>query len=678
MSWDDRLDRFAVLVVLTAMAISRPLLDLLGENAEFFLARRAPRGDIITVGLLLGIGLPLLIGLVALPGRKLGSVLFPIVAVVLAAVLVRLFLGLAPLPDWLASLGGIAGGIALVRALGRSPAARSGARYLLPAPLLFTILFLFFTPTASLLAGEGDLGEAGAADRAAPLVLVVFDELPAASLMDSSGDVYRDRYPNFGRLADDGVWFPNAVTVEQQTEHSVPAILTGVRPDADLAPFAGQYPHNIFTALSESHDLAVYETLTHLCPATFCNSTETATPYRERAEVLITDIAIVAGHNLLPHAISDKLPPINRGWGYFAQDVEDFDPITEFNEVFDQDPRLPLNQAVSRIGEGFDGRPPFLFVHALVPHHPWQLLPTGQRYPDALDRTPGTTKTGWNSESWLIDQGMQRHLLNVAYADHALGEILDALDDAGLYDSAMIVVVADHGIAIREDVEQQRTLTSDTVGEIAAVPILVKAPGTTGGIVDRRRALTIDIVPTIADVMGVDLSWQPEGESLLGPDPARTESSTHTPAGSVDYGVDGSEVLEVARRLAQDFPEPDLFAIRPPGAPDLAGQEVDLTALEDSGLQFQLQHPDRYKDVDPSSDVIPVWVAGRIRGEADGTEIFAVVVNGTVAGMSRAYRDGDLVFVQAMIPPGSFRPGDNDVDVALWADSRLLSVKTNS
>jgi hypothetical protein len=384
-NWDDRLDRFAVLVVLTAMAISRPLLDLLGENAEFFLARRAPSSDIVMVGLVLGIGLPLLIGLVALPGGILGRVLFPIVAIALAALLVRLFLALTQLPDWIATLGGIAGGFALVRALTRVPGARPVARYLLPAPLLFTTLFLFFTPTASLLAGQGSLGEGAKVDRPAPLVWIVFDEFPAASLMDSNGEVYRDRYPNFGRLADVGVWFPNAVTVEQQTEHSVPAILTGVRPDDDLAPFAGQYPNNIFTALSESHDVAVYETVTRLCPVVLCNNTVTA-PVKVRAGLLAADVAIVAGHTLLPHALSEDLPPINQGWGHFGREIEDFDPTTEFLEAFDQDPRLPLNEVVGRIGQGFDGRPPFLFVHAPVPHHPWELLPTGSGI-----RTPSTT-----------------------------------------------------------------------------------------------------------------------------------------------------------------------------------------------------------------------------------------------------------------------------------------------
>lgn len=674
MSFDKRLDRFAVLVVLAAMAVSRPLLDLLGENAEFFLARRSPTTDIVVVGLILGLAVPLVVGLLTLLGGRIGRWVFVTVAVVLSSVLLRLFLALTPAPDWLVTISATVGGVATVWALSRFPNARQVARFLLPVPLLFTVLFFVSTPTAALLSGGGTLGEAGQAERPAPLVWIVFDEMPAASLMDATGEVHAERYPNFGRLAQDGVWFSNAVTVEQQTEHSVPAILTGVKPDQSLSPFAGQYPDNIFTALAESHDLAVYETLTHLCPVSLCNDGEVSAPAEIRAELLATDISIVAGHTLLPDFLSNDLPAINQGWGYFGEEVTDFDPIAEFWEAFDLDPRRPLEQVAARIDEGFDGRPPFLFAHALVPHHPWQLLPTGQRYPLTGQRTPGTTSTGWADNPWLIDQGLQRHLLNVGYADYALGKILAALDQRGLYEDAMIVVVADHGIAIRENVEHQRHLTSDTVGEIAAVPILIKAPGVEGGRVDHRRALTIDIVPTVADVMDVELAWEPEGRSLFERDPARTTSITDSPEGAVSYGTDGSEVLAVAERLAEIFPDPNLFALRPPGSPSLIGDEVDTSALSDSGLSFSLTHSEVYEMVEPSEDAVPVWVLGRLIGTVDEGEIFAVVVNGKVAALTESYLEKRLVYVQAIVPPDALRAGPNDIEVVRLNGNELEAV----
>jgi arylsulfatase A-like enzyme len=270
---------------------------------------------------------------------------------------------------------------------------------------------------------------------------------------------------------------------------------------------------------------------------------------------------------------------------------------------------------------------------------------------------------------------MQRHLLNVGYADHALGMILDELDAAGLFDEAMIVVVSDHGISIREDVENQRGLDEDSIGEIAAVPMLVKVPGVVGGKIDDRRALTIDIVPTVADIMGVDLPWDPEGTSLLGPDPARESTSTKTKADPVTYGADGAEVLAVAARLDGDFPSADVFDILPAGAPDLLGDEFDQESLERSPLVFQRRHADDFRDVVRSEDDIAVSVAWRVRGDAAGDEIVAVAVNGKVAAVSRAFTKDDLLYVQAMIPPDALRDGDNDIGLAVWSGGELLSVE---
>ena len=68
---------------------------------------------------------------------------------------------------------------------------------------------------------------------------------------------------------------------------------------------------------------------------------------------------------------------------------------------------------------------------------------------------------------------MQRHLLQVGYADHIVGEVIGGLEDAAIYEDSLVVVVADHGISIKPGVSHQRKITDDTVGEIAAIPLFV-------------------------------------------------------------------------------------------------------------------------------------------------------------------------------------------------------------
>ncbi|HEY6635349.1 MAG TPA: hypothetical protein VI141_07015, partial [Acidimicrobiia bacterium] len=236
---DTRFDRFAALVVLTVFGLTWPILDLLGRNAEFFLARRSPKGEIVVLALAALVVVPVLVGLLgSLPGkwgRWLGLGLIGILGTSLA----HLYLSRSTMSWWLSVILSVVLGVALVWAFTRVAPIRQGARYLLAAPVVVLAVFLFTMPVGDVLREpDSALGNPVAVEDPVPVVMVVFDEFPLASIIDGDGDLRSDLYPNFARLAADGTWFRNAVTVEQQTEHSIPAMLTGSVPDPDLIPVA--------------------------------------------------------------------------------------------------------------------------------------------------------------------------------------------------------------------------------------------------------------------------------------------------------------------------------------------------------------------------------------------------------------------------------------------------------
>jgi hypothetical protein len=388
---------------------------------------------------------------------------------------------------------------------------------------------------------------------------------------------------------------------------------------------------------------------------------------------VLNDLGVVAGHVLLPAPFIDDLPPIDRSWGSFGVDTTDFDVVREFRAIFEADPRKHIWDFVERIDDDTGGRTGLYFLHALVPHHPWQFLPDGSRYPLNTERSPGSDSPGWGEDEFLVAQAMQRHLLQVGYVDHALGEILAALDDAGIYEDALIIMTADHGISVKPGVDHQRQIEDDTVGEIAEIPLLVKAPGREGGVIDDRRALTIDIMPTIADVLGTDLPWPADGVSLFGPDPGRTETTTTGPRSQITFGVDGTEKLAVAERLEGLFPGGDPFALLPDGAPDMRGQSVDAGRAE-APFRATLDGSSAYDDVDLTSGVIPVRTTGKLLGDVQGDEFIGVAVNGTIGAVTRSYvEDGKPAF-QAMVPPDLFRSGSNDVELFLIDGEDLFEI----
>jgi hypothetical protein len=666
-----RLDRFAAITVLVAFGITWPVLEILANNAEFFLARNSSQLEIVLVATGLAVVLPALVGLLGtLPGR-LGVVIGTALVGLGVAALAHLLLARSSLPWWLALVGAAAAGVGGAIGFERSATARRVGRYLLPAPLLLLAFFAVATPSGEILLDRGaGVGTPIAVANPVPVVMLVLDEFPVASIMDPDGNLREELYPGFARLASDGVWFRNAVTVEQQTEHSVPAMLTGSVPDQALSPFAGHYPNSLFTALSGTYDLAVNETITQLCPRRLCEKTTVA------AAPVTDDILVVAGHVLLPDPLTRSLPPIDGTWGNFDAIPEDFDVVDEFQRNLQTDRRGPMDDWVARIAEGADAPPPFYFLHALVPHHPWEFLPDGRKYPLVISRNPASSAGGWIDDDFLVAQGMQRHLLQVGYADHLVGRMIAALEAAGIYEEAMVVVVADHGIAIKPGVTHQRTITETSIGEIAAVPLFVKAPGEAAGVIDDRRALTIDIVPTIADVLGADLPWETEGASLFGPAPDRTETTTVGPKGAVTFGVDGEEKLGTAARVEDWFPGGDPWALRPEGSPDLIGQTLDVSSLDAATITARLRSPELYEGVDASGDGIPVRLAGRLEGAPDDPVVLAVTINGTVGAITRSYRLEDEVWFMAMVPPELYVEGDNTVELAqVMPDGEMVRVE---
>lgn len=670
-----RFERFSALAVLTTFGLTWPVLQLLGQNAEFFLARRSPKLEIVALALAATLVIPAVFGLIgSVPGR-FGAWLAAGGIAITAASLARLYLSRLPMPVAANLVLALGLGIVVTWAFFRYSGARQVVRYLLPAPLALVAIFLLAMPVGAVIREpDSAVGNPVSVDEPLPVMMVVFDEFPVASIIDPEGDLREDRFPNFARLASDGVWYRNAMTVQQQTEHSVPAMLTGTVPGLSRTPVTGQYPFNLFTALRTSHDLHVREAITQLCPRQLCEGLTGS------SASLVRDVGVVAGHVLLPEPASRDLPPIDEGWGDFRVVAGDFDARSEFNELLDEGVRRPIDDTLAGIDEGVEARPPLYYLHTLIPHHPWQFLPDGRSYPYVVGSNPASEAGGWIDDEFLVAQSMQRHLLQVGYADHVLGELIDALEREGTYDDALVIVVADHGISIKPGVDHQRTITETTVGEIAAIPLFVKYPGSHGGgVIDDRRALTIDILPTIADVLGADLPGDVEGSSLLDPAPDRRETTTHGPEGSVTYDTDGDEKLEVAQRIEEWFPGGDPWALRPGTSPDLVGRRLDVESLRESDIKGRVREPEIYEDVDTTGSVIPVRVGAVLGGTADGDELVAVAVNGEIAAMTRSYVFEGEAGVLAMVRPEHFVDGANRVDfLEVTADGDLRLIASSS
>jgi hypothetical protein len=106
----------------------------------------------------------------------------------------------------------------------------------------------------------------------------------------------------------------------------------------------------------------------------------------------------------------------------------------------------------------------------------------------------------------------------VEYLDSLIGEFLDRLEELDLFDRSLIIVTADHGITVRPK-HSRRFLSpgADSDSDIAAVPMLIKLPRQSSPVRDPRRVSTLDLLPTIASLLGAEQLWPTEGSPLYEP-----------------------------------------------------------------------------------------------------------------------------------------------------------------
>ena len=109
--------------------------------------------------------------------------------------------------------------------------------------------------------------------------------------------------------------------------------------------------------------------------------------------------------------------------------------------------------------------------------------------------------------------GAQPYDGEIAYADSAVGKLLDEIRKHGLYDETLIAVMADHGESLGAHGENTHGIF--LYDETLHVPLLFKLPAShaAGKRIDARVRL-VDVAPTILQEAGLPVPNEMQGESL--------------------------------------------------------------------------------------------------------------------------------------------------------------------
>jgi hypothetical protein len=642
---------------LASFAFARPVLDAFGRSPDTFVAREADSTTVALFGLVVALGPPVVLAMVGLAGRPLGATVrrwLHLALVVVVGGLAVWQLGQSatgyPPESQKLMIAGVVGGLVLGALRALSTSATTFLRFAAVASVMFLLQFLFLSPSSAMVLGGGpQLDDEVAAEVAASLgddppnvAMMVFDALPTTSLLDGTGHVDAATFPNFARLAATSDWYRNNTSVAAFTSQAVPTILTGrLHPAGERKGVPGNDDRNLFTLLGGSYEMHVREAITRMCPDDVC-----------------------------PRDTSPGLAPL------LGDAVDLWTGAVGENTEFDLPGALGENR-YDHAADWIDGqdlsgsRPQLVFYHTVLPHDPWYLSDTGEPYEAARELPTGTYGLGWTGSGVAV--GYQRHLLQLQAADRLLGQMLDKLEADGILDDTLVVVTADHGEAFTPNT-LLRGLTEENANNIMWTPLFVKAPGQTEPAVDDANVQAIDVVPTVAEMLGIELPWDVDGIPASTAADRRDDTKVSKPHDSnglePDDGEDLIEVVDTDERLAQvlaadptPFDGPDSVWMRTAhGA--LFGREVDDLDVGDP--RDEAIAVERLEDVEGSQRTDPLI---EVVGDADlpPGAVVAYALNGTIAAVTTVEPglEPGAGLVHGLLPPRLYADGDNELTAYL-------------
>lgn len=161
------------------------------------------------------------------------------------------------------------------------------------------------------------------------------------------------------------------------------------------------------------------------------------------------------------------------------------------------------------------GKPFCLLLNIADPHKPFYA--EGNRGQTIEDRNvPSKVFTpeeipvpGFLHDDPVIRKELAHYYSSVRRADDAVGAILEALKASGQEDTTIILFLSDHGMPLPFAKTQLYHHSSRT-------PLMIRWPGVTkdGGVDDEHMISTVDLLPTILDMLGITSPGGFDGKSF--------------------------------------------------------------------------------------------------------------------------------------------------------------------
>ncbi|MEH6519443.1 MAG: YidC/Oxa1 family membrane protein insertase [Halioglobus sp.] len=509
-------EEYAYLFFVCNLAILVPLLGVLGDQFNFFTAHNLPGSKIMQLLLIAGCGPALILMPLRWLSKRLGfskvfdgAVLFVFLGLFVFYIANSAGYGIIPTAREPYILLGVAFLISVGAVV--SIMATQSLRILSYLSLLVPLLlldFMYASPASTLFNQSGGAPSADIAGKNdTPVFLLVFDEFSGLTLQKSGGGLDEARYPGFAELAAQSDFFPNALTVDYHTSISVPSIASGtLRVGEKIGLARGENLLEMFLSHGGVHAFST------VLPAELMYRQDT------NQDSLISDFLTLYVH-IISHKdwIEDRIGVIPQTW-------------KGFGVFFREGNQRQLRQGVNpQVGHFFDWlseinnakeTSQFNFLHIEFPHAHYTTTALGRAVRNGRAILPLLKDTeDLVADQVLLNVAYHNYMQQSAYVDLLLQDFIAVLRSRDLFDRSMVIITADHGVSYnRKGANRRVPVNEDSWKNIVSVPLFIKYPQQAQGHVEPSFVTTLDIYPTIMDVLEFDVPWEIAGQSLRNQD----------------------------------------------------------------------------------------------------------------------------------------------------------------
>jgi arylsulfatase A-like enzyme len=166
----------------------------------------------------------------------------------------------------------------------------------------------------------------------------------------------------------------------------------------------------------------------------------------------------------------------------------------------------------------------FLWIHWFDPHRPYDPPPRyvdefAGGYAGTVDSEAEFMMKVWREHIDLtpedVDHLVGRYDGEIAFTDAQVGRLIDELNSRGLMDKTILIITSDHGEILYEH-EYYFGHDIGLYDECIMVPLIIRVPGLDPrGLRISPLVQSLDIMPTVLEVLGINRPGYLEGKSLL-------------------------------------------------------------------------------------------------------------------------------------------------------------------